>query len=177
MPFLLWHSPNKFLTTKAKKIMSDKVVYVRMKESVENIVNILKNTSHHGFPVVDQIDEINCKNGRLRGFMLRSQLIVILKRSFFEESKRFWEQTVSIDTFRDDYPRFSSIDDVKLSKLSHKYTINMEIFMNPSPYIVNQLTSVPKAFTLFRTLGLRHLVVTDDDNHVTGIITRKDFLK
>lgn len=179
VPFLHWHSPNKFLVTKANKIMSETVVCVRMKESVEYIVNILKNTSYHGFPVVDQVDDINRNSGRLRGFILRTQLIVILKRSFFEETKRFWEQKISIEAFRDEYPRFPCIDDIKLSndKLAHKYTINMEIFMNPSPYKVNQATSVPRIFMLFRALGLRHLVVVDDDNHVTGIISRKDFLK
>ena len=159
--------------------MSEIVVCVRMKESVEYIVNILKNTSYHGFPVVDQVDDINRNRGRLRGFILRTQLIVILKRSFFEETKRFWEQKISIEAFRDEYPRFPSIDDIKLSndKLAYKYTINMEIFMNPSPYKVHQATSVPRIFMLFRALGLRHLVVVDDDNHVTGIISRKDFLK
>ncbi|KAL7051504.1 hypothetical protein ACKWTF_004484 [Chironomus riparius] len=179
VPFLHWHSPNKFLVTKANKIMSEQVVCVRMKESVEYIVNILKNTSYHGFPVVDQVDDINRNSGRLRGFILRTQLIVILKRSFFEETKRFWEQKISIEAFRDEYPRFPSIDDIKLSndKLAYKYTINMEIFMNPSPYKVHQATSVPRIFMLFRALGLRHLVVVNDDNHVTGIISRKDFLK
>lgn len=149
-----------------------------MKESAEYIVNILKNTSYHGFPVVDQIDDINRRNGRLRGFILRSQLIVILKRSFFVETKRFWEQTISIEAFRDEYPRYPSIDDVKLNndKLD-KLTIDMKIFMNPSPYSVNQLSSIPRIFFLFRALGLRHLVVTDDDNRVKGIISRKDFLK
>ena len=139
--------------------MSEEVVCVRMKESVEYIINILKNTSYHGFPVVDQVDDINRRNGRLRGFILRTQLIVILKRSFFEETKRFWEQKISIEAFRDEYPRFPCIDDIKLSndKLAYKYTINMEIFMNPSPYKVNQATSVPRIFMLFRALGLRHL--------------------
>lgn len=159
--------------------MSGDVVCVRMKESVDYIVQILKNTSYHGFPVIDHVDDINRKNGRLRGFILRSQLIVILKRSLFEETKRFWEQNVSIETFRNEYPRFPNIDDIKINndKLAHKYTINMEIFMNPSPYKVTQLTSVSRIFMLFRALGLRHLVIIDDDNLVTGIITRKDFLK
>lgn len=35
---------------------------------------------------------------------------------------------------------------------------------------------MPKIFQLFRALGLRHIVVVNDENDVTGIITRKDFL-
>jgi chloride channel 7 len=179
VPMLAWHTPIKKVNMKANKIMSEEVVCVRERESVEYIVNILKNTTHNGFPVVDQVDEQNRRNGRLRGIILRSQLIVILKRSLFEETKRFWETTISIETFRQEYPRFPSIKDIHISqdKSAGNYTINMEIFMNKSPYSVNQLTSVPRIFMLFRALGLRHLCVIDSDNHLSGIITRKDFLK
>ncbi len=179
VPFLSWHAPEKFQNMKAKKIMSEQVVTVRMKESVEYIIDILKNTTHGGFPVVDNVDNINRSNGRLRGFILRSQLIVILKNSLFEETKRFWESRVSIEKFRNEYPRYPNIEDIRLTTDKHakNYTISMEIFMNPSPYKVNQLTSIPRIYGLFRALGLRHLSVVDDDNLLTGIITRKDFLK
>lgn len=179
VPFLPWHAPEKFQMVKAKKIMNEHVVTVRMKESVEYIVNILKNTSHGGFPVVDNVDSINRSNGRLKGFILRSQLIVILKYSLFEETKKFWQSEISIERFRNEYPRYPHIDDIRLTtdKLAKNYTIALEIFMNPSPYKVNQITSVTRIYGLFRALGLRHLIVVDDDNIVTGIITRKDFLK
>lgn len=179
VPMLAWHTPIKKMNMKAKQIMSDEVVCVRMRESVEYIVNILRSTTHNGFPVIDQADEHNRKNGRLRGIVLRSQLVVILKRSLFEETKRFWETEISIETFRNEYPRFPCIKDIRIShdKSASNYTIDMEMFMNPTPYSINQLTSVPRIFMLFRSLGLRHLMVVDADNHVRGIITRKDFLK
>lgn len=179
VPMLAWHTPIKKINMKAKQIMSEEVVCVRMRESVDFIVSLLKNTTHNGFPVVDQVDEQNRKNGRLRGIILRSQLIVILKKTLFEETKRFWETTVSIEVFRNEYPRFPSIKDISICSdtAAKNYTIDMEIFMNPSPYTINQLTSVGRIFCLFRACGLRHLVAVDADNHVAGIITRKDFLK
>lgn len=179
IPMLQWHTPIKKVNMKAKKIMSEEVICVRMRESVDYIVKILRTTTHNGFPVVDQVDQQNRNHGRLRGIILRSQLIVILKRSLFEETKRFWETNVSIETFRSEYPRFPSISDIHIShdKSACNYTIDMNIFMNPSPYTINQLTSVPRIFMLFRALGLRHLCVIDADNNITGIITRKDFLK
>ncbi|CRL03045.1 CLUMA_CG016418, isoform A [Clunio marinus] len=179
VPILHWHAPSKCLNMKVKKIMSEKVVCVKMRESVEYIVKILQQTHFNGFPVVDEVDEVNRQNGRLRGIILRSQLIVILKRSFFEETRSYWEQNVSIEAFRNEYPRYPSIRDIAIcrDKGLKNLTINFELFMNKSPYDVNELTSVPRAFMLFRALGLRHLVIVDADNHVTGIITRKDFLK
>lgn len=179
VPFLSWYAPEKFQLVKAKKIMNDHVVTVRMKESAEYIISILKNTSHGGFPVVDNVDNNNREKGRLKGFILRSQLIVILKNSLFEETKQFWQSEINIERFRNEYPRYPSIDDIRLTtdKLVKNYTISMEVFMNPSPYVIHQLTSITRIYGLFRALGLRHLTVVDDDNIVMGIITRKDFLK
>lgn len=179
VPMLPWHAPPKHLNSNAKKIMSDTVVCVRMRESVEYLVDILRNTTFNGFPVVDQVDERNRQNGRLRGLILRSQLVVILKSSLFEETKRFWESTVSIDTFRNEYPRYPQLKDIRVcsDEKAKNYTVDMEIFMNKSPYSINQQTSVTRIFLQFRACGLRHLPIVDHDNHVVGIITRKDFLK
>lgn len=176
---LSWYAPAKHSNSKAVKIMNEPVVCVRLKERVSYIINILLNTTHNGFPVVDEVDEINRANGRLRGLILRSQLIVILKRSYFEETQQFWNADVSMEAFRNEYPRFPSIRDVHISsdKRAQNYTMNMEIFMNPTPYNIHENTSVSRIFQLFRALGLRHLIVTDSNNLVKGIITRKDFLK
>lgn len=48
-------------------------------------------------------------NGPLKGFILRHQLIVIIKNKYFEETKRFWTNDVSIENFRQEYPRYPSI--------------------------------------------------------------------
>jgi len=179
VPMLPWHCPKKLTNTKAIRIMNEHVVCVRMKENVEYIVNMLRTTTYNGFPVVDQVDGNNRHNGRVCGLILRSQLIVILMKSLFEEGREYWEQTVSIETFRNEYPRYPSINDVHINAKTDQRnsTINMELFMNPSPHRVNEHTSMPRIFKLFRHLGLRHLIVIDGDNRVKGMITRKDFLK
>jgi chloride channel 7 len=47
-------------------------------------------------------------------------------------------------------------------------------FMNKSPFSVRRDCSAAKAYSLFTAMGLRHLCVTDADNTVVGVITRKD---
>uniref|UniRef100_A0A2M4A177 Chloride channel protein n=1 Tax=Anopheles triannulatus TaxID=58253 RepID=A0A2M4A177_9DIPT len=179
VPMLPWHVEPEFQQLLARSIMAQPVVVVRVEEKVQYLLDILKNTTHNGFPVVEDGDDGSRVNGRVIGLILRSQLVVILKRSFYQESSRFWESTVNIEAFRDEYPRYPAVGDLHVSedKLSGHFTVNMSIFMNPSPYSVEEGTSVPRLFQLFRALGLRHLIVVSSENRVRGIITRKDFLK
>ncbi|XP_041767828.1 H(+)/Cl(-) exchange transporter 7 [Anopheles merus] len=179
VPMLPWHVEPEYQNLSARHIMARPVVCVRTEEKVQYLLDILKNTTHNGFPVVEDGDDGSRVNGRLIGLILRSQLVVILKRSLYVESSRFWESTVSIEAFRDEYPRYPAVEDLHVNeyKRSGSFSVNMNMFMNPSPYSVEEGTSVPRIFQLFRALGLRHLVVVSSENRVRGIITRKDFLK
>jgi chloride channel 7 len=63
-------------------------------ENVGRIVEILRSTRHHGFPVVDRIDasidDSQYPNyGHLQGLVLRSQLIVLLKRKVGSQINNF----------------------------------------------------------------------------------------
>ena len=49
-------------------------------------------------------------------------------------------------------------------------------YVNTSALSVHTSFSVQRTYILFRTLGLRHLVVVDDLNRVVGMVTRKNLL-
>ena len=48
--------------------------------------------------------------------------------------------------------------------------------MNMSVPKIDKDYSLYRTYVIFRTLGLRHLVVVDDHNQVVGLITRKDLM-
>ncbi|KAJ7547275.1 hypothetical protein O6H91_08G078100 [Diphasiastrum complanatum] len=52
--------------------------------------------------------------------------------------------------------------------------LDLRPFMNRAPITVRRECSAQRVYHIFRTLGLRHLCVTDSHNRVIGIITRKD---
>jgi len=54
--------------------------------------------------------------------------------------------------------------------------IDLRAHIDTSPFSVVDSFSVARAFMIFHSIGLRHLVVTDVDNRPVGIVTRKDFL-
>eukprot|EP01018_Ginkgo_biloba_P005279 Gb_12445 [translate_table: standard] len=55
-----------------------------------------------------------------------------------------------------------------------KLVLDLRPFMNRAPLTVRGECSAQRVYVIFRTLGLRHLCVTDSNNRVVGMITRKD---
>lgn len=49
--------------------------------------------------------------------------------------------------------------------------------MNITVYTVSEEFAVSEAYTMFRTMGLRHLVVVNEMNRLKGMITKKDLLE
>lgn len=57
-----------------------------------------------------------------------------------------------------------------------KLFIDIEPYLNPSCIALKEEFSLNQAYVIFRSLGLRHIVVINMNNEVTGIITRKDLM-
>ena len=111
--------------------MSHPVISFSTHEKVGRIWDVLKSTSHNGFPVVDglpiELDQnLNRRTfGKARGLILRfscllletlcyrylpptsrSELIVMLQHKIFSELYTEWEGKVDMALFREAYPRF-----------------------------------------------------------------------
>lgn len=166
VPLLSWEPPALAHNIYASEVMSHPVSCVRNVEKVSCIVHLLKTTTYNGFPVVDAVDEVEIGvGGRIRGIILRSQLIVLLQHRLFNETSDHWTN-VNTDIFRDEYPRYPTINQVYLSEVEHTYSMDLRPYMNSSPYTVLHSTSLPRMFRMFRALGLRHLPIVNDTNEV-----------
>ncbi|XP_030591897.1 H(+)/Cl(-) exchange transporter 7 [Archocentrus centrarchus] len=180
VPFLHWEAPATSHWLTAREVMSSPVICFNRIEKVGTIVDTLSNTStnHNGFPVVAQVSDSD-EPAKLCGLILRSQLIVLLKHKVFVElaQSRLSQRKLQLKDFRDAYPRFPPIQSIHVSQDERECMMDLTEFMNPTPYTVPQDTSLPRVFKLFRALGLRHLVVVDDENRVIGLVTRKDLAR
>ncbi|XP_072549298.1 H(+)/Cl(-) exchange transporter 7 [Salminus brasiliensis] len=180
VPFLHWEAPATSHWLTAREVMSSPVTCFNRMEKVGTIVDVLSNTStnHNGFPVIIQVAASE-EPGKLCGLILRSQLIVLLKHKVFVERarSRLSQRKLQLKDFRDAYPRFPPIQSIHVSQDERECMMDLTEFMNPTPYTVPQETSLPRVFKLFRALGLRHLVVVDDENRVVGLVTRKDLAR
>ncbi|XP_076839677.1 H(+)/Cl(-) exchange transporter 7 isoform X2 [Brachyhypopomus gauderio] len=183
VPFLHWEAPATSHWLTAREVMSSPVTCFNRLEKVGTIVDVLSNTAtnHNGFPVIVRAGatDIGEEGGKLCGLILRSQLIVLLKHKVFVEraQSRLSLRKLQLKDFRDAYPRFPPIQSIHVSQDERECMMDLSEFMNPTPYTVPQETSLPRVFKLFRALGLRHLVVVDDENKVVGLVTRKDLAR
>jgi chloride channel 7 len=112
VPLLPWEPPPLVHNIYASEVMSHPVVTLKCVENVGHIVELLKLTTYNGFPVVDPplTDQSEVTTyGRIRGLVLRSQLIVILKLKIFNENSDFWGH-INAGIFRDEYPRYPTIE-------------------------------------------------------------------
>ena len=162
-----------------QELMETDIVTLYEVDRVGRIYHVLKTTKHNGFPVVN-------KNGTLRGFVLRKTLTTLLKLKAFSsppthavvESNGLVQlaptATVFYDTIERNYPNYPIIEDIRITKEEAYLWMDLRSYYDSAPYTIGQRASVQRAYKLFRTMGLRHLVVTDSDNKVVGIVTRQD---
>ncbi|KAL0585514.1 hypothetical protein ABG067_004655 [Albugo candida] len=196
LPFLEYDPPYYSRFLRAENIMSKPAVCVPHIAKVGEIYAILKQCQHGGFPVVLIDHEKNenelkkkAKAPRFAGIIYRRHLCVLLQRKdfFVEKPAPFTRKPAGETTllyndqyalsYRDiesSYPRYPTIEEIKLDRDEQDLWMDLTPYLNPTPHTVQEQTPVPRAFRLYRSLGLRHLVVLNRRNEVCGIITRKD---
>ncbi|EJW85666.1 chloride channel protein 7 [Wuchereria bancrofti] len=182
IPILGWCAPELSRNILAGSIMRRDVVTMMPRERVSRVIEVLHATSHHGFPVIDEInspssDEKIPEYGHLKGLILKSQLIILMKKRVFYEDPDCQilvdgSELVQLSDFADEYPT-----KLQLSEEDRNCWLNLTPYMHSSPYRVPLSASLPSIFHLFRGLGLRYVAVVDDENKLRGIITRKDLAR
>ncbi|CAD7698710.1 unnamed protein product [Ostreobium quekettii] len=167
-----------------RAVMHSPVVTMREQMRVAEIKEVLRETSHNGFPIIQDSPH----GGVFGGLITRHHLLVLLRalRSrgstghlsvSYDELKRrnvtakarreVSEQQRALQIGNNgDHSEGDSSDEL----------LDLGMYINRSAMKVQESFSVERTYILFRTMGLRHLVVVDEHNHVKGIVTRKDLL-
>eukprot|EP00158_Paraphelidium_tribonemae_P006065 Partr_v1_DN27651_c3_g1_i4_m65044 putative chloride channel len=168
-PFLA-HVPPKPLTEQtAADMMIHDCVCITENIPVEELKRILE-TSHNGFPVVRSYNgnstimrpsegesfsdaaTLDASRQRVIGIAYRDQLENALK-----------EMNISIDIEAKDAGDISG------------RTVYLSEFMISPPVTIQPDMIASKAFIMFRRMGLRHLMVVDNEQCLLGLLTRAEF--
>ncbi|XAR51996.1 hypothetical protein NMG60_11006818 [Bertholletia excelsa] len=154
-------------------------------EKVGRIVDVLKNTTHNGFPVVDEgvAPPVGLAVGAtaLHGIILRAHLVIALKKKWFLHEKRTTEEWEVREKFTwvELAERDGRIEEAAVTKDEMEMYIDLHPLTNRTPYTVVETMSVAKALVLFRQVGLRHMLIVPQYeaagmSPVVGILTRQD---
>lgn len=134
-------------------------------EKVARVVDVLRNTTHNGFPVIDDgaVPPVGLANGatELHGLILRAHLVQVLKKKWFLSEKRRTEEWEVRQKFTsvDLAEREGKIEEVAVTRDEMDMYIDLHPLTNTTPYTVVESMSVAKAMVLFRQVGLRHLLI------------------
>ena len=142
------------------------VVTLQGVEKVAKIVDVLRNTTHNAFPVLDEAEvppQMGLGTGaiELHGLILRAHLVKVLKKRWFLTEKRRTEEWEVREKFPWDElaEREDNFDDVAITSSEMQMYVDLHPLTNTTPYTVMENMSVAKALVLFRQVGLRHLLI------------------
>ncbi|XP_045194209.1 H(+)/Cl(-) exchange transporter 6-like isoform X2 [Mercenaria mercenaria] len=172
----------------AADIMSHPVVTVQTHEHVQTLAQLMTDSSHGGFPVIKKGGSDDEEH--FYGMITRLELTVIM----MNEDLFFPAAEINDHYSSPDDPSWIEFDQLNIHKVQNPEEISDKLFkylhdskykdlvIDLNPYINQSALAIPEKFSLkrtyviFRTLGLRHLTVIDNNNIVKGIITRKDLM-
>uniref|UniRef100_H3G534 Chloride channel protein n=1 Tax=Phytophthora ramorum TaxID=164328 RepID=H3G534_PHYRM len=181
VPFLDWNPPLRGSFLRVKHIMTAHPKTLRTVERAGVIFDLLVSTKHNAFPVI--VEDPTFGSHFFAGVILRKQLNVLLSHNDFtiEKPKPF---------HRHPHPASYQSDVTPTNNLRHRRPIDLEAsgtpredralwvdltpYMNQTPYLIQEEAPFVRAYRLFRSAGLRHLVVVNRHNNVRGIITRRE---
>eukprot|EP01133_Synstelium_polycarpum_P007277 gene7277-8457_t len=172
IPYLEPNSSRSMRILMCKHIMAKKPFHFTEKTTLGRILHVLKETSHNGFPVVN-----NATDRCVKGLILRSQLLMVL-----ETLSDVYISNKEVAYSHQDYTtklawKLPALSDFRFDPEDYSIQVDLTNIMNLTCLTVNEEFAVSEAFHLFRTMGLRHMPVVNENNKIKGIITKKDLLE
>ncbi|VDM24636.1 unnamed protein product [Hydatigera taeniaeformis] len=135
---------------------------------VKEVEELLQRSEHNGFPVVESL-----ASRHLVGFVSRMDLIKALDLDRPHSSRRY--SFNSIVCFTDRTPLLDQSNRMDNPE-AFPLLADVRNIVDLSPTTLTQATPASTIFDVFRSLGLRQVLVTNL-GRVTGIITKKDLLR
>jgi len=171
-----------------KDVMTRDIKCFEKLTRLSDIVDMLTGCYHNGFPVVDELlvpdqdskDAEHQTHGFFLGTILRYQLMVILKQQGWGTRSGLdlatSQRTIDDTVFSVEHPHHINMDDLDLPTHEERQNlwIDLRPYMNMHPYTLTPHTTIQRAYTLFRGLGLRHVPILNTSHHIVGFVTRKE---
>ena len=128
----------------AKDVMISPVVTLQEKESVQSLIETLNSNKHNGFPVIRESE--HGQPASFIGLVLRSQLVVILRRrAFLADPSRL----LNLRDFSTTVSSRSETVPADFTAQELAAEINLVPFMNPAPFSVQEQCPTSRVYRLY----------------------------
>lgn len=113
----------------------------------------------------------------LGGKLIEPSTSAHLYNALFSQEYRYQEEPLLLhEAFEATYPRYPDVTSMTLSDAEREMYMDLRPYMDASPTTAHVNTPLPRAFKLFRSLGMRHMLVVNNCHDVVGIVTRHDLV-
>ena len=167
-------------TATAAQVMCPEPLVLLPLVKVGDVFDTLRSCRHECFPVVR-----DATTNQLTGTVLRRTLCLLMHHRAYappgeEPSARADLKTHSLSPllsyaiFERAYPTEPKVEDLAMTEQDRTCWLDLRPYVDTAPFTVQDCTSIQRTYRLFRTLGLRHLLIVDGHYKLKGLITRKD---
>lgn len=133
--------------------MGENVIFVRPVEKVGTIVDVLKTSGHHTFPVVDTEDD-NVLFGTISSTVLCA---LLKKRTFGRPNASKYDSVLSDyveangerfvpiadwEVVEGSYPKYPSVNDIRIGPVERDCMLDLRPYTNTAPVTVQETASV-----------------------------------
>jgi CBS domain-containing protein len=184
VPFLEPYPEGEMDAIRACDVMNKRVETLPVIAQVSKLIETLRETDYSSFPVLKE--EITDVPNRYLGIMRRDYLCEILSWRNFDGSPKIFQERKSDKrppmedwaTIQNKFGNYPNIEDAiqDLQPDQLEQWVNLEPYINRNAYTLQETALVTRAYTLFRSMGLRALPILGDGGSVVGMITRQDLL-
>ncbi|MCO5604966.1 hypothetical protein L7F22_059141 [Adiantum nelumboides] len=147
-------------------------------ERVKMILNVLKTSSHNAFPIL-QVNA-SAETPYFHCLITRQQLIMVLMGRRFFVSESFLEESFILENYgKPEACASGKMNDLEYTLKEQQMFVDLYPYANTLSFTVVDSTSLSKAYSLFRGLGLRHLCIVPkipNGSPVLGILARHNFM-
>lgn len=157
------------------EIMATDPQFLRPVSNVGRIYELLLATGHHCFPLLEE-------GHTVFGSISRDTLCTLLFLKAFSDAAEGEQgeegparsSVLPYEKLERFFPHFPEVDAICLTKEERMQWIDLRPYCDTAPFFVSEATTVPRAYRLFRSLGLRHLLVVTKKGELVGVVTRHD---
>ena len=165
------HDADKLACATAQDVMNEvDVAVVEVRPTVRDLLELLRDKPHHQAFIITQH---GTRSEPLLGLILRRYLLILIR-------SRAWGAASNSLDFSNFVKSAHEREILKIQKyalelnphdMSQKLCLSR--YMDAHPFIVRTTSPLPRVYRIFRDLGLRHLVVVNENFFPAGIIARK----